>query len=243
MKKTNLQNILSLTVLSFFFMGMNLQDGKQDPIDKLITSINNNDNAKLKDIVSENCDVITNGIVAKEQGINPLVDNFNIIATFKQPLIKISNKIIDNNQIVAEWSLFDSKNAISTGVIIIKIKEDYIINIKLFYEQQTDKFDIKKSDMELENTKFNKSVQSNKYWFYVRTSNGGFYDKAGFHYSQILNCSQKVTTPGYFSKSHAVGPFNTYSDASNARRDEIDIADRSGLELIPRQAICNTRWD
>ena len=88
------------------------------------------------------------------------------------------------------------------------------------------------------------SVESTeKYWFYVRTSFGGFYDKKGFHYSQILLCTQKVSTPGAFSKINAVGPFNSYADASAARRDELDIAEASGLELIPRQAVCDTRWD
>ena len=88
------------------------------------------------------------------------------------------------------------------------------------------------------------STESNeKYWFYVRTSFGGFYDKKGFHYSQILLCTQKVSTPGAFSKKNAVGPFNTYAEAAAARRDELDIAQASGLELIPRQAVCDTRWD
>lgn len=85
--------------------------------------------------------------------------------------------------------------------------------------------------------------EENKYWFYVRTSYGGHYDKKGFHYSQILLCSQKVSTPGAFSKSNAVGPFDSYSEASTARRDEIEIAKLSGLKLIPRQAVCDTRWD
>jgi len=88
-----------------------------------------------------------------------------------------------------------------------------------------------------------RSSDNERYWFYVRTSQGGFYDKKGFHYSQILKCTQKVSTPGIFSKSNAVGPFDTYSEASAARKDEIDIAEKSGLKLIPEQAVCNTKWD
>lgn len=80
------------------------------------------------------------------------------------------------------------------------------------------------------------------YWFYVRTSSGGFYDVNGFHYSQILKCSQKVSTPGKFSKLHAVGPFETYNEASAARKDEIETAERTGLKLIPEQAVCDTKW-
>ncbi|NQX77633.1 hypothetical protein [Gilvibacter sp.] len=89
----------------------------------------------------------------------------------------------------------------------------------------------------------NSKESNEKYWFYVRTSFGGFYDQKGFHYSQILLCTQKVSTPGVFSKKNAVGPFNTYADAAAARRDELDTAQASGLELIPRQAVCDTRWD
>jgi uncharacterized protein YcfL len=92
------------------------------------------------------------------------------------------------------------------------------------------------------NTK-SKSLAPDKYWFYVRTSQGGNYDQKGFHYSQILKCPQKVTTPGIFNKQNAVGPFNSYSDASMARRDEVDLARDSGMRLIPKQAVCNTRWD
>jgi|SRR5690554_586016 len=88
-----------------------------------------------------------------------------------------------------------------------------------------------------------KTLDNEHYWFYVRTSQGGFYDKKGFHYSQILKCTQKVSTPGIFSKSDAVGPFDSYAEANTARNDEIAIAEKSELMLIPEQAVCNTKWD
>lgn len=99
------------------------------------------------------------------------------------------------------------------------------------------------SEIPVETNYFYTTTQStDKYWFYVRTSQGGFYDQKGFHYSQVLKCSQKVSTPGAFSKNDAVGPFDTFSEASVARRDEVELAERSGIKLIPRQAICDTRW-
>ncbi len=86
-------------------------------------------------------------------------------------------------------------------------------------------------------------VTAAKYWFYFRESPGGYYDRKGVHYSQVLECSQPVTTPGAFGKIHAVGPFDTYAIALMVRRDELDIALRAGKKLIQRTAICDTRWD
>lgn len=82
-----------------------------------------------------------------------------------------------------------------------------------------------------------------KYWFYIRESQGGYYDRKGVHYSQVLECSQPVTTPGAFSKIHAVGPFAEYATALTVRHDELDLALRAGKTLIQRTAICDTRWD
>ncbi len=82
-----------------------------------------------------------------------------------------------------------------------------------------------------------------KYWFYIRESQGGFYDQRGVHYSQIFECSQEVTTPGAFGKSHAVGPFSDYATALLVRREELNIALAAGKKLIQRTAVCDTRWD
>lgn len=81
------------------------------------------------------------------------------------------------------------------------------------------------------------------FWFYIRESSGGFYDQKGVHYSQVLECSQRVTTPGAFAKIHAVGPFDDYLTALLVRRDELDLAREAGKKLIQRTAVCDTRWD
>ncbi len=99
------------------------------------------------------------------------------------------------------------------------------------------------SDKTKAQIKHNMEVTSAKYWFYFRESPGGYYDRKGVHYSQVLECSQPVTTPGAFSKIHAVGPFDSYAIALMVRRDELDIALRAGKKLIQRTAVCDTRWD
>jgi hypothetical protein len=85
---------------------------------------------------------------------------------------------------------------------------------------------------------------SDNYWYYIRSGTGGFYDfdTNTMVYSQILTCSQRVTTPGYFSKNDGVGPFDTFSQAQQARNSDLDIALRSGKKLAQRTATCDTRW-
>lgn len=83
---------------------------------------------------------------------------------------------------------------------------------------------------------------SSSYWFYIRESQGGFYDKKGVHYSQVLECDKRVSGSG-FHKSHAIGPFTSYSEASSARRDEVEIATLTGKKLYLHTVDCNSNWD
>lgn len=88
------------------------------------------------------------------------------------------------------------------------------------------------------------SSASGPYWFYIRSGTGGFYDydRRTTVYSQILACSQRVTTPGIFGKPDAVGPFSTYQAAQRARQSDVNLAIRGGRKTAQETAICNTKW-
>ena len=62
------------------------------------------------------------------------------------------------------------------------------------------------------------------FWFYSRHHEGNEHLSKGFYYSNILECSRAVETPGYFGTEHALGPFKDYNEASAARHEEITNA-------------------
>jgi len=84
--------------------------------------------------------------------------------------------------------------------------------------------------------------RSGKYWFYIRENPLLSHGKQVVHYSQILECPKRVTTPGVFSKIHGVGPFGTYEEASAVRRDELDLAIKTGKKTILETAVCDLKW-
>ena len=80
-------------------------------------------------------------------------------------------------------------------------------------------------------------IAQEKFWFYAKVTISGV-----FYYSQVIKCSQAVSSPGYFFKSDARGPFSTRREASSDRREEINDAKDQGRKRILRNVDCDTRW-
>ncbi len=225
-----------LFLCSFLFLSCNSTNENKNLADEFITSVNKNE--ILKSLIDDNCKIIINNELSYQKGIIPLLNGIKVIVKNEKSNINLYNTILKNNQIVTEWKTTEEDTIRDKGVMIFKTFNGKINEVKFFYNNTNQLLSLNSEELaDCSN------APNAKYWFYVRTSTGGYYNPKGFYYSQILKCCQPVSTPGIFGKKNAVGPFNTYAEASTARKDEILIAQTTELTLRPRQAICETKWE
>ena len=244
--------IISMLLIAVICSSFQQPTKKEDRLAYIIDCLEHKVYDRVEYMMTKECEIYLNGIKTKEVGFSPIEKNIDFLyASMSEFRLDLTNKICEDQQWFGEWQLkgvhpeTKAFYVVSSGVIIVKLNEDSkITQFSIYNNDVTEIVTTIDATMEIRTStmSLDEKLAGDKYWFYVRSSSGGFYDKAGFHYSQILKCSQKVTTPGIFSKDNAVGPFDTYAEASTARKDEIDIASKSDLKLIPRQAVCETKW-
>jgi hypothetical protein len=99
--------------------------------ERYVTGINNCD----LPVVSKNCVLITNGDSSNIVGRAVIISQFREILTFlKNPKITISDELGNAKQEMAHWKLKDGDSIINQGSMMIKINNDSISSISLFYD-------------------------------------------------------------------------------------------------------------